>query len=239
MVLPALAAESVFLPTVLHLELLPEQMLLILSLHLFPLLCLLQVLAVGDTAVKASCKSCQRRKPLHSSENASNGFAWPHRSDSLLTAIPAGHLAAASKPLQMESELQWFLLLSASRYTTVSSESSAVKSAALTSESDRMESGSAVRNCHWLVSPTIPQWHRRIHSKLLEWYTSTGKIAYRPIQRVPWSSQRQDIASIPMSYHRVDHETAVPCRCRAVPQIVPSAVETGNGEKQKRASVPW
>ncbi len=75
MVLPALAAESVFLPTVLHLELLPEQMLLILSLHLFPLLCLLQVLAVGDTAVKASCKSCQRRKPLHSSENASNGFA--------------------------------------------------------------------------------------------------------------------------------------------------------------------
>ena len=48
MVLPALAAESVLLPTVLHLELLPEQMLLILSLHLCPLLYLLQVLAVGD-----------------------------------------------------------------------------------------------------------------------------------------------------------------------------------------------
>ena len=70
MVLPALAAESVLLTTVLHLELLP-----ILSLHLCPLLYLLQVLAVGDTAVKASCKSCQRRKPLHSSESASNGFA--------------------------------------------------------------------------------------------------------------------------------------------------------------------
>ena len=38
---PALAAESVLLPTVLHLELLPEQMLLILSLHLCPLLYLL------------------------------------------------------------------------------------------------------------------------------------------------------------------------------------------------------
>ena len=72
--LPALDAESVLLPTVLHLELSLERMLLILSLHLFPLLCLLQVLAVGDTAVKASCKSCQRRKPLHSSESASNGF---------------------------------------------------------------------------------------------------------------------------------------------------------------------
>ena len=70
MALLALAAESVLLPTVLHLELLPEQMLLILSLHLCPLLYLLQVL----TAAKASCKSYQRRKPLHSSENASNGF---------------------------------------------------------------------------------------------------------------------------------------------------------------------
>ena len=41
MVLPALAAESVFLPTVLHLELSLERMLLILSLHLCPLLYLL------------------------------------------------------------------------------------------------------------------------------------------------------------------------------------------------------
>ena len=56
--LPALDAESVLLPTVLHLELSLERMLLILSLHLFPLLCLLQVLPVGEN------RSTLKRVPL-------------------------------------------------------------------------------------------------------------------------------------------------------------------------------